>query len=107
NWQLLQQKINGLTSNAQGKVWVADLSSLQDFDNFRQLWVNNIKDIRAKECNGDSMSRILSWDHQKEECWIPTTKISSSDPSSPVEMFIHQWWAVATLRIRHIDVQGN
>jgi hypothetical protein len=107
HWYQSKEKIKGLPFVAQGKIWIADLSSVESVENFRQLWVNDVKAIRAKDCNGDSMSRILSWNHQAEECWIPNSKILKNDLSSPIEMFIHQWWAVATLRIKKIEVRGD
>ena len=79
--------------------------------NFRQLWVNGRKAIRAESVNGGSygrpMERILGWDHKDQHCWIP--KPANFDPSEAVgmEMLIHQWWAIANLRIRSAKVQGD
>lgn len=84
-----------------GKLWVAE-TSLSDF---RQLWVNNIKAIRAREFDGDSMGRILSWDKKNETCWIPSIKNLSFSPG--MEMVIHQWWAIAILRISSIERRGD
>ena len=41
---------------------------------FRQLWINNEKAVRAKDMNGESMNRILSWNKKEETCWIPAPK---------------------------------
>lgn len=84
-----------------GKIWVAE-TSLTDF---RQLWVNGIKAIRAREFDGDSMGRILSWDRANETCWIPLMKNLSFSPG--MEMVIHQWWAIAILRISSIERKGD
>ena len=81
-----------------GKLWVADVTA-----DFRQVWVNNQKAIRAKDHSGDSMSRILSWNHETEQCWIPTPAVVTTG----MEMFIHQWWAIAMLRIRKMEVHGD
>jgi len=74
---------------------------------FRQLWVNDVKAVRAKSMNGDLMDRILSWDKKEQTCWIPTPKTLPVQNVSGVEMFIHQWWAIAILRIKKMEVQGD
>ncbi|SDH20046.1 right-handed parallel beta-helix repeat-containing protein [Chitinophaga filiformis] len=91
-----------------GKIWVADVPAIGSEPlNFRQLWVNDIKAVRAKDTNGDSMQRILSWNHQTASCWIPTPLIRGLEKASGLEMFIHQWWAIANLRIRTLEVHGD
>lgn len=106
-WKKMQGTIPGLPKEAQGKVWVADAPSVGgNILNFRQLWVNNVKAIRAKNANGDSMNRILSWNHENESCWIPKPKNDLSSVEG-MEMFIHQWWAIAILRIKSIKVKGD
>jgi hypothetical protein len=103
-WSLAPKKIEGLPISAQGKVWVADMGMKVDF---RQLWINDQKAIRARDRNGDSMNRILSWNHKTEQCWIPTPTTPSLKNAVGLEMFIHQWWAVATLRIKSFEVHGD
>ncbi len=108
NWQKLHKKIAGLPLNAQGKVWVADVPlTAGRLSEFRQLWVNDTKAVRAKSMNGDLMDRILSWDKKEQTCWIPAPKTLSLQNVSGMEMFIHQWWAIAILRIKKMEVQGD
>lgn len=91
-----------------GKIRVADVAAAgAEPLNFRQLWVNNVKAIRAKDTNGDSMRRILSWNHQTASCRIPTPVIPGLEKTSGLEMFIHQWWAIANLRIKTMEVHGD
>ncbi len=108
DWKKVDALPNGLPAVAKGKVWVADLSQtgLPDL-NFRQLWVNQRKATRAKDTDGDSMGRILSWNHQTEQCWIPKPKSINLNRVVGMEMVIHQWWAIAILRIKSIEVQGD
>ena len=99
------EQVTGLPAAAIGKVWIASArkpfsSSIYGY-NFRQLWVNDRKAIRARSPNGDSMRRILSWDHAAETCTIPIQTDSSVLSGAP-EMVIHQWWAIAMLRIRSV-----
>ena len=108
NWKLLTAKIPGLPVAAKGKIWVAHVPlTAGRLSEFRQLWVNDKKAIRAKSMNGDLMDRILSWDKKEQICWIPTPKISSLQNVDGIEMFIHQWWAIAILRIKKMEVHGN
>ncbi len=89
-------------------MWVADApveaGRLLDF---RQLWVNDQKAIRARDRNADSMNRILSWNHQTEQCWIPKPKTAGWENAAGLEMVIHQWWAIAILRIKSVTVKGD
>lgn len=107
-WKKVNQPILGLPATAKGKVWVTDAPSISDaLMDFRQLYVNNKKAIRARDRDTDSMDRILSWDHKTEQCWIPTPKASSLVSATGLEIVIHQWWAIAILRIKKIEVQGD
>jgi len=108
NWYLPKQEVLGLPSVAQGKIWVADIPlNGGKPTEFRQLWINNVKAIRAREKNADSMYRILSWNKSEEYCWIPTPKTSTLENVQGLEMFIHQWWAIAILRIKKFEVHGD
>lgn len=106
HWRPVTDDAPGLPIAAKGKVWVTDAPVMGDeVLDFRQLWVNNVKAVRAKSTPGDHMDRILSWDHQEETCWIPKTP--NFQWQAGMELFIHQWWAVATLRIKNADIVGD
>lgn len=104
NWTKSTTAINGLKK---GAVWVADApkkaGSLIDY---RQLWVNGKKAVRAKNTAGTTMERILSWNHEEQTCWIPF-KDKSVKFEPGMEMFIVQWWSNANLRIKNIEVQKD
>ena len=91
-----------------GNIWVADvpLANGELFE-FRQLWVNDVKAVRAKSVNGDGMHRILNWSKKDESCWIRTPKFPGITNTAGVELFIHQWWAIAVLRIKKMEVHGD
>ncbi len=99
--------IAGLPKEAQGKVWVADAPLYaDDLLDFRQLWVNGKKAVRAKSVNGAKMDRILSWNHDEQTCWIPLP-YKGFKHTPGLEMLIHQWWAIANLRVRKVEVKGD
>ena len=105
-WKKLQSVVAGLPVSAQGKVWVANMPTA-DFHIIRQMWVNDQKATRARDRNGDSMSRILSWDKVSQTCWISKPKTASITNVKGMEMFIHQWWAIAILRIKSVKLAGD
>ncbi|WNH09421.1 hypothetical protein RHP51_01385 [Thalassobellus suaedae] len=103
-WKKSEVSINGLKP---GEVWVADApKKAGDLINYRQLWVNGKKAVRAKSTSGTKMERILSWDKASETCWIPY-KDKSIKFEPGVEMFIIQWWAIANLRVKDIEVHQD
>ncbi|MBP6431225.1 MAG: right-handed parallel beta-helix repeat-containing protein [Ferruginibacter sp.] len=108
NWKKLTTRVIGLQKNIQAKVWVADVLLVNgNIFNFRQLWVNNSKAIRAKSANGDLMHRIISWNKKEEACIIPTLPFTNLQNTVGAEMFIHQWWEIANLRIKKLQVMGD
>jgi hypothetical protein len=107
-WHKASSFVKGLPKEARGKVWVADAPVVGgSLLNFRQLWVNDEKAIRARDRNADSMNRILSWNHKTETCLIPKPKTGDLRYAEGMEMFIHQWWAIAILRIKSVKAQGD
>jgi hypothetical protein len=109
NWKRVLKPVAGLPAVAQSHVWVANVPQTgESAFLFRQLWVNGIKAIRARESDTDEgMSRILSVDKQKQMIWIPLPKSGILKDAGQMEMVIHQMWAIANLRIRSITIQGN
>ncbi|KFF03503.1 hypothetical protein B0A68_09805 [Flavobacterium reichenbachii] len=102
NWK----KVNVLNGK-KGTFWVADApQKAGSLINYRQLWVNGKKAVRAKNTAGTAMDRILSWDHESQTCWIPF-KDKSVKFEPGMEMFIVQWWSIANLRIKNIEVQKD
>ncbi|GAB3917649.1 hypothetical protein GCM10028804_06130 [Larkinella terrae] len=107
-WQKLKTSVPGLPKEANGKVWVADAPQVGGrLAEFRQLWVNGEKAIRARDTPYPLMNRILSWNKTEQTCWIPAPPFGDLSKAAGLEMLIHQWWAIANLRIKQIDVQGD
>jgi hypothetical protein len=107
-WSKAKRNIEGLPKNARGKVWVTDAPMTGDqLIDFRQMWVNDKKAVRANTMNGDSMMRILSWDHKNQSCWIPKPKTNDLIKVKGMEMLIHQMWAIAILRVKTYEPSGD
>lgn len=90
-----------------GDIWVAEApKKAGTIIDFRQLWVNEGKAVRAKSTSGAKMDRILSWDKASQTCWIPfKDKTMKYQPG--MEMFIMQWWAIANLRIKDLEIHQD
>ncbi len=107
NWKKVGNNVIGLNKNSASKIWVADVPQINGNElNFRQLWVNDEKATRAKDTKGELMNRIISWNKKEETCMIPTSKFNIQNIDG-LEMFIHQWWAIANLRIKKMQVMGD
>ena len=98
------KSINGLKP---GIIWEIDVpKKVGSVLNFRQFWVNGKKALRAKNTRGSEMQRILSWDKNTESCWIPIdSEKFNFEPG--MELFIQQWWAIANLRIKEVEVHQD
>jgi hypothetical protein len=107
-WRKLNEAVIGLAASAKGKIWVADVPMINGSPfEFSQLWVNDVKAIRAKSVNGDRMERIISWNKQEQTCMIPTPRFPFLQNAVGVELFIHQWWEIAILRIKKMQLMGD
>lgn len=73
---------------------------------FRQMWVNGVKAQRASNLNDGTLDRILSVDKLNQSFYIPSPKVAFKD-APLLEMVIHQWWAVAFLRVKAMKQQGD
>ncbi|MFB0497743.1 hypothetical protein ABID99_003980 [Mucilaginibacter sp. OAE612] len=75
-WHKVDYAIPGLPAEAKGKVWVADAPMIGDEPfQFRQLWVNNEKAIRARDTEAPFMNRILSWNHKTPNLCNPVASL--------------------------------
>ena len=93
----------------EGQLWVADVP---DFNGrpleFRQLWVNGTKAVRARDVNDfEQMSRIISVDKIHREIWVPTKAVRDIVNEPYAEMILHEMWCVSVLRIKSIRIDGD
>lgn len=107
-WKLVAEDIPGLPAVARGKVWVADAPLAGNrMLGFRQMWVNDAKAVRTTQFALGEMQRMLAFDKEKEEIWIPTPVAKGLKDARQMEMMVHQRWAIAILRVKDFDVQGE
>ena len=103
----------------QGKLLVADVP---DFNgrpvDFRQLWVNGEKAIRARDVSDfEQMHRIRTYDKKNQVLWIPKAAVEKivngksvngkSVNGKSLELVLHEMWCTSNLRIKSITLQGD
>ncbi len=100
-----------------GKLMVADVP---DFNgrpiDFRQLWVNGSKAVRARSvsvgsANGndpfEQMPRIRTYDKKNHILWVPKTAVTKILNAPYAEMVLHEMWCTSNLRIKGLSVHGD
>lgn len=106
-WRKDVSKRLHLPTAAQGQLWLADVPMVGGRAlAFRQLWVNNRKAVRARTPNNDNLPRLLTWDVDKQEAWIPAASVGAIRQAGQLEMVLHQMWAVNVLRFKTLTMQG-
>ncbi len=107
-WKKLFGTIPGLPTSARDHVWVAEVPTIKgDALEFRQLWVNDAKAIRAREPNTDQLARLVGWDKTNERATIPSQVLASLTQPMALEMVIDQVWEIAELRVKSIQIIGT
>ena len=108
-WKMPDEKISGLPEAARGQVWVADAPKFGGrILEFRQLWVNDHKAIRAREPNGDTLNRLVAWDKTKQEAEDSGVGAgAASQNPAQLEMVIDQVWEIAVLRVKSMRIRGR
>lgn len=107
SWSVNTTSVKGISEAISKKLWVADMPTVggRTLD-FRQLWVDGVKAKRATNLGEGKLNRILSVDKENEILWIPTPKWNFSNVEE-LEFVIHQWWAIANLRVKSLEVKGD
>ncbi|MBI5425244.1 MAG: right-handed parallel beta-helix repeat-containing protein [Opitutae bacterium] len=107
DWRKVDDAPAGLPVAARGHVWAAPLPTFNGrLLEFRQLWVNGRKAVRARTPNGDEMERLTGWDRTARRAEIPASLALSEDLRG-VEMTLLQAWEIAVLRIKSRAVTGE
>jgi glycosyl hydrolase family 141/parallel beta helix pectate lyase-like protein len=106
-WKLAG-RVPGLPEIARGKVWVASAPKVNGkLLEFRQLWVNGAKAIRAREPNGETMARLVAWDKTNQIATIAAATLSGITNPQRLEMIVDQVWEIAVLRVDSIRADGT
>jgi len=77
------------------------------FLEFRQLWVNDKKAVRAREPNGENLARLVAWDKTNQVATIPAATLAGIKKPGQLEMVIDQVWEIAVLRVESIRNEGT
>lgn len=108
NWRRVDHRPPGLSSATKAEVWVADAPLFNGRPlEFRQLWVNNRKAVKAREPDGNAMERLKGWDRTAEEARIPASLAGPYQTLRGLELTVLQMWEIAHLRVKSLDVEGD
>lgn len=102
----------GMKLNAwkrEGRLLVAQVPEVNGRTiDFRQLWVNGTKADRARDVSDfEQMNRIMTYDKQRQELWIPRRAAEKIVHAPHAEMVLHEMWCTANLRIKGIRMVGD
>jgi hypothetical protein len=106
-WTRLAVPAPGLPARAVGQVWVAEVPLVGGRPReFRQLWIDDRKAIRARTPDAGEMDRLLTWDKTGQVTTIPARPGLAGDLDG-LEMVIYQQWEIALLRVREFARDGD
>ncbi len=106
-WKKVAGDAPGLPAASAGEVWVAEAPLVGErLREFRQLWIDDHKAVRARSPNRGEMDRLLTWDKVNETTSIPARPGLTGDLTG-LEMVIYQQWEIALLRIREFTRDGD
>lgn len=99
-WQPAKEEIDGLPPAAQRRIWIANTPRFNGRSlEFRQLWVNGHKSVRARTPNGDDRLTLTGWDRKARVAEFAAIEKSPAHCDG-VEMFLLQQWEIAVLRLQ-------
>jgi hypothetical protein len=108
NWTRLPGTGGRLPTEARGNLWVAEVPKAAGAPrNFRQLWINGHKAIRAREPNGKHLARLVAWDKTNEVAVVPAVAPKGITDPDNLEMVVDQVWEIAVLRVKSIRYAGT
>lgn len=92
---------------ARGKVWTAEAPwNGNRMLEFRQLWVNGKKARRASMFSEGVLDRMVDFRSEDQTIVVPSPS-QSLEHASQLEMIVHQRWAIAILRVKQMERQGD
>lgn len=95
--------------NLRDKIWVAPAPRVGNrYVETRQLYVDGVKADRAKQFARGEMQRMVDFDTDRLTITVPAPEIDLTN-ADQLEMYVHQRWAMAILRVKSITplADGN
>lgn len=107
-WKKVDCKIVGLQESVKDKVFVADVQCFSGRrPDFRQVWVNGKKAELASNTDENHMLRIRGVDCTNNTIRIPLIDCLINGKQSSTELFIHQMWETALIRVESVNIKGD
>jgi hypothetical protein len=94
---------------AEGNLWVAEAPRVGGrIVETRQLWADGRKAQRAVQGAPGELVRMIDFDREDECIVIPTpANVEQLQRAGQLEMLVHQRWAIAILRVKRMEVEGD
>ena len=90
-----------------GKLWTAQAPMVGNrILEFRQMWVNGKKAQRASQFAEGVLQRMIDFNSEEQTITIPAPE-QALENARQLEMIVHQRWAIAILRVKEMQRQGN
>ena len=106
NWKKSEES-SRFPEVTKGNLWEAPVPKVGGLPLlFRQLWVDGAKANRASNLNDGELDRIISVDKEGQSFYIPNPDYDFQSIDQ-LEFVIHQWWAVANLRVKSLQKEGD
>lgn len=105
-WRPLESAAAGLSETAAGKVWTAEVPRFHGRPlEFRQMWVNDRKAVRAREPDGPQMARLTRWLRDERVAGVPLKLADRVKSAAGLEMTVLQMWEIAHLRVERLELK--
>lgn len=96
-----------IPSELRGKIWVAPAPKVGNrIVEIRQLYVDGVKAVRARQFDSGMMDRMVDFNPERLTITVPAPEIDLIDVGQ-LEMYVHQRWAMAILRVKDLTPVGD
>ena len=99
---------SGLPPDSACRVWVASAPVVDGHVlEFRELWVNGTKAVRARSPQCGELARLVAWDKSNQVATISADLLDGIHEPAGLEMVVDQVWEIANLRVKSIRFQST
>jgi hypothetical protein len=107
-WKKLDRAAPGLPAAAKGKVRVAPAPEFGAIPlDFRQLYVNGRKAVRARTPNAENYFRLAQWDGAGRQFLVNAADAAGWNNLKRVELVVQQSWEISYLRLESVEKDGD
>lgn len=107
-WKKVTGDIDGLPGSEAIDVWAAQAPKIgAAMLDFRQLYINGRKAVRARTPNEGAYNRLIHWDLGNRQVLVDAKDTAQWQNLQRVEMVLQQSWVISYLRLDSVAVEGD